>query len=54
MCYKILSKVIKWSKFLEYGKQILESSNKIKTTCQIISTELGRKVKKVLNTITEC
>jgi len=43
---KILSKVIKVAKKMEYDKLILNSCNKAKTTRDIINKELGRNKKK--------
>lgn len=43
--YKILSKAITRAKCLEYDKKKLKSSNKIKTTWEIICNESGRNIK---------
>ena len=43
---KILSKVIKMAKRMEYDKLILNSYNKAKTTWDIINKESGRNKKR--------
>jgi hypothetical protein len=43
---KLLSKVIKEAKILQYEKQISASYNKAKTTWNIVKSETGKKIRK--------
>jgi cell division protein FtsI/penicillin-binding protein 2 len=43
---KLLSKVIKEAKILQYKKQILTSDNKTRTIWNIVKTETGEKIRK--------
>jgi len=51
---KLLSKVIKEAKILQYKKQILTSYNKTRATWNIVKSETGKKKRERRNILTEC
>jgi transcription initiation factor IIE alpha subunit len=50
---KLLLKIIKEAKILQYNKQILTSYNKTSTTWNIVKSEIGEKKRERRNIITE-